>query len=79
MPEKVIFYPDLPKGYQISQYDKPICSDGDITVKDSKKTERRIGITRIHIEEDAGKLVHQGSLTRLDAKQMRNPIAGNRF
>lgn len=54
---KNYFYPDLPKAYQISQFDLPICEHGyvDITV-DGK--EKRIGITRIHMEEDAGKLVH---------------------
>lgn len=54
---KNYFYPDLPKAYQISQFDLPLCTDGylDIDVNGEKK---RIGITRIHIEEDAGKLVH---------------------
>jgi aspartyl-tRNA(Asn)/glutamyl-tRNA(Gln) amidotransferase subunit B len=54
---KNYFYPDLPKGYQISQYELPICEHGhvDITV-DGK--ERRVGITRIHMEEDAGKNIH---------------------
>ena len=54
---KNYFYPDLPKGYQISQFDLPICLAGhlDIAVGDQTK---RIGITRIHMEEDAGKLVH---------------------
>ena len=57
---KNYFYPDLPKGYQISQFDQPICGKGhlDIAVEGVRK---RIGITRIHIEEDAGKLVHQGA------------------
>lgn len=54
---KNYFYPDLPKAYQVSQYDLPVCKNGyiDIEVEGQKK---RIGITRIHIEEDAGKLIH---------------------
>lgn len=57
---KNYFYPDLPKGYQISQYELPICEHGyvDITVGGER---RRIGITRIHMEEDAGKNIHEGS------------------
>ncbi|HBD92650.1 MAG: glutaminyl-tRNA synthase (glutamine-hydrolyzing) subunit B [Spirochaetes bacterium GWF1_31_7] len=51
-------YPDLPKGYQISQYDKPICSGGFIEIEDDNGTLKHINITRIHIEEDAGKLIH---------------------
>lgn len=57
---KNYFYPDMTKAYQISQYDMPICYDGYIDV-DVNGQEKRIGITRIHMEEDAGKLIHQGS------------------
>ena len=57
---KNYYYPDLPKGYQISQFDKPICGRGIMPITVEGKI-IDIGITRIHMEEDAGKLVHQGS------------------
>jgi len=57
---KNYFYPDLPKGYQISQYELPICEHGSLEILVEGQT-RRIGITRIHMEEDAGKNIHEGS------------------
>lgn len=57
---KNYFYPDNPKAYQISQYDQPICQGGYLEIETSEGT-KRIGITRAHMEEDAGKLVHQGA------------------
>ncbi len=57
---KNYFYPDLPKGYQISQYEHPICEHGYIDIIVDSET-RRIGITRIHMEEDAGKNIHEGT------------------
>jgi aspartyl-tRNA(Asn)/glutamyl-tRNA(Gln) amidotransferase subunit B len=66
---KHYFYPDLPKGYQISQYDDPICYDGHIVIEyetSAKETVmKRIGITRIHLEEDAGKSIHDLDLDTL--------------
>ena len=54
---KNYFYPDLPKAYQISQFDLPLCTDGAVTISINGE-KKKIGITRIHIEEDAGKLLH---------------------
>jgi aspartyl-tRNA(Asn)/glutamyl-tRNA(Gln) amidotransferase subunit B len=71
---KNYFYPDLPKGYQISQYEEPACEHGYIDVL-SEGTERRIGITRIHIEEDAGKSIHDmGDSTSVDVNRCGVPL-----
>jgi len=57
---KNYFYPDLPKGYQISQYDKPLAEHGYIEIPAANGAAKRIGITRLHMEEDAGKSLHEG-------------------
>ena len=77
---KNYFYPDLPKGYQISQFDKPIAEHGWIEVPTADGGRRRIGITRLHMEEDAGKSIHDGfsdSATRsyLDLNRCGTPLA----
>jgi aspartyl-tRNA(Asn)/glutamyl-tRNA(Gln) amidotransferase subunit B len=76
---KNYFYPDLPKGYQISQYDKPIAENGFIEVPSADGGTKRIGITRLHMEEDAGKSLHDGfadSATRtyLDLNRCGTPL-----
>jgi len=57
---KNYFYPDLPKGYQISQMELPIVGVGELMIKDDDGNDKRIGITRAHLEEDAGKSIHEG-------------------
>lgn len=65
---KNYFYPDLPKGYQISQYERPFCTNGYLTIRLKSGEEKRVGITRIHFEEDAGKSIHaqHGTLVNLN-------------
>ena len=55
---KNYFYPDLPKVYQISQYEEPICENGFVEIDSDENSKKKIGITRIHMEEDAGKSIH---------------------
>ena len=75
---KNYFYPDLPKGYQISQYDKPIAEFGYIEIPTANGGRRKIGITRLHIEEDAGKSLHEGfsdDKTYVDLNRTGTPLA----
>ncbi len=72
---KNYFYPDLPKGYQISQYELPIAAKGHVDIEIDGTT-RRIGITRIHMEEDAGKLIHDpvGPFSHVDLNRTGTPL-----
>jgi aspartyl-tRNA(Asn)/glutamyl-tRNA(Gln) amidotransferase subunit B len=76
---KNYFYPDLPKGYQISQYDKPLAEHGYIEI-DLQGGKKKIGITRLHLEEDAGKSLHEGfadaaTKTAIDLNRTGVPLA----
>jgi aspartyl-tRNA(Asn)/glutamyl-tRNA(Gln) amidotransferase subunit B len=73
---KNYFYPDLPKGYQISQYELPIVESGELFITDDSGAEKRIGITRAHLEEDAGKSVHEGfgESTGIDLNRAGTPL-----
>ncbi len=77
---KNYFYPDLPKGYQISQFDKPLAEHGWVDVPTANGSTKRIGITRLHMEEDAGKSLHEGfndsaTHTYLDLNRCGTPLA----
>ncbi len=73
---KNYFYPDLPKGYQISQYELPIVSEGSLTIRLDDGTEKRIGVTRAHLEEDAGKSIHDmfDNETAIDLNRAGTPL-----
>ena len=72
---KNYFYPDLPKGYQISQFEAPVVAGGTVTI-DAGAGERRIGITRAHLEEDAGKSLHEdyAGMTGIDLNRAGTPL-----
>jgi aspartyl-tRNA(Asn)/glutamyl-tRNA(Gln) amidotransferase subunit B len=70
---KNYFYPDLPKNYQISQYDLPLSKNGFLNI-DSEGEMKRIGIRRVHLEEDAGKLIHQENLSLVDFNRTGIPL-----
>ena len=71
---KSYFYPDLPKGYQISQYDSPVSEKGKITITFKDGTTKDIGITRLHLEDDAGKLTHTAGGTLVDYNRSGTPL-----
>lgn len=77
---KQYFYADLPKGYQISQYDVPICSEGYLEVDQADGSKKRFGIEVAHLEEDAGKSVYGGaaSLATSDCSLLDYNRAGTR-
>ncbi|UCE88444.1 MAG: Asp-tRNA(Asn)/Glu-tRNA(Gln) amidotransferase GatCAB subunit B, partial [Pseudomonadota bacterium] len=73
---KNYFYPDLPKGYQISQYELPIVGTGHVTIELDGGTTREIGVTRAHLEEDAGKSLHEDfhGMTGIDLNRAGTPL-----
>jgi len=71
---KNYFYPDLPKGYQISQFEIPIVEAGEIYIDFEDGTTKRLGVTRAHLEEDAGKNIHQGHASHVDLNRAGTPL-----
>jgi len=74
MDRKSYFYPDLPKGFQISQYDLPVSEKGKLTITLSDGSIKEIGITRLHLEDDAGKLTHTAGGTLVDFNRSGTPL-----
>ncbi len=71
---KSYFYPDSPKAYQISQFDVPIVEKGELWIEDAKAEAKRIGITRAHLEADAGKSMHDGAISKVDLNRADTPL-----
>jgi len=71
---KHYFYPDLPKGYQISQYELPLATNGYLDVELEDGTAKRVRIRRLHLEEDAGKNIHEGKKTYVDLNRAGTPL-----
>lgn len=71
---KNYFYPDLPKGYQISQFEIPIVEAGEIIIDFEDGSTKRIGVTRAHLEEDAGKNIHHGNVSHVDLNRAGTPL-----
>jgi len=71
---KNYFYPDLPKGYQISQFEVPIVENGHLMIDFDDGSQKRIGITRAHLEEDAGKNMHEGDRSLVDLNRAGTPL-----
>ena len=71
---KNYFYPDLPKGYQISQFEIPIVENGEIFIDFEDGSRKRIGVTRAHLEEDAGKNIHHGNVSHVDLNRAGTPL-----
>lgn len=71
---KNYYYPDLPKAYQISQYDLPVAGNGFLVITDAQNNPKKIRILRAHLEEDAGKLVHESSCSLVDYNRTGTPL-----
>ncbi len=71
---KSYFYPDSPKAYQISQFDVPIVQDGELFIDKENGETKRVGITRAHLEADAGKNIHDGEISKVDLNRADTPL-----